>query len=61
MSAAIAPCNMLLGNAILHVASLDPSVFTTGNATVVMEGFELDSDECRRLALKYGHGLAIRE
>ncbi|WP_072380526.1 hypothetical protein [Rhizobium tibeticum] len=56
-----APCKLLLGNAILHVARLDPSVCSTANATIELEGITLDCDECRRLALKYGDRLEVRE
>jgi hypothetical protein len=56
-----APCNMLLGNAILHVARLDPSVCSTAGAKVTMEGVELDGGDCRRLALKYGDRLEVQE
>ncbi|MBY3591368.1 hypothetical protein HJA87_16045 [Rhizobium bangladeshense] len=56
-----APCDMLLGNAILHVARLDASVCTTAAAVVIAEGITLNCDECRRLALKYGDRLEVRE
>ncbi|KRB57070.1 hypothetical protein ASE04_28645 [Rhizobium sp. Root708] len=56
-----APCEMLLGNAILHIARLDSSVCSTAGATVVLEGVVLDCDDCRRLALKYGDRLEVRE
>ncbi|MGO7015700.1 hypothetical protein [Rhizobium leguminosarum] len=55
-----APCDMLLGNAILHVARLDVSVCTTA-ASVVAEGVMLNCEDCRRLALKYGDKLEVRE
>lgn len=56
-----APCDMLLGNAILHIARLDSSVCSTAGATVMLEGVALDCDDCRRLALKYGDRLEVRE
>lgn len=56
-----APCDMLLGNAILHVARLDVSVCTTAAASVFAEGIMLNCEDCRRLALKYGDKLEVRE
>ncbi|WP_458395711.1 hypothetical protein [Rhizobium ruizarguesonis] len=56
-----APCDMLLGNAILHVARLDVSVCTTAAASIVAEGITLNCEDCRRLALKYGDKLEVRE
>ncbi|MDR9774633.1 hypothetical protein RJJ65_18605 [Rhizobium hidalgonense] len=56
-----APCDMLLGNAILRVARLDQSVCSTAAATVTLDGIELDCEDCRRLALKYGDSLKVRE
>ena len=56
-----APCDMLLGNAILHVSRLDASVCTTAGASVVAEGITLNCEDCRRLALKYGDKLEVRE
>ena len=56
-----APCDMLLGNAILHVARLDASVCTTAAASVGAEGITLNCEDCRRLALKYGDKLEVRE
>jgi len=56
-----APCTMLLGNAILHIARLDESVCTTADATVVLEGMTLNCDDCRRLALEFGDSLAVAE
>lgn len=56
-----APCDMLLGNAILRVARLDQSVCSTAAATVTLDGIELDCEDCRRLARKYGDNLVVRE
>jgi hypothetical protein len=56
-----APCNMLLGNAILHLAMLDPSVFSTEEACVSMEGMTLNCRACRRLSETFGRRLAIVE
>ncbi|MGR9163106.1 hypothetical protein [Rhizobium leguminosarum] len=55
------PCDMLLGNAILHVARLDVSVCTTAAASVFAEDIMLNCEDCRRLALKYGDKLEARE
>ena len=52
---------MLLGNAILRVARLDQSVRSTAAATVTLDGIELDCEDCRWLALKYGDRLEVRE
>lgn len=52
---------MLLGNAILRVARLDQSVCSTAAAKVTLDGIELDCEDCRRLALKYGDSLEVRE
>jgi hypothetical protein len=56
-----APCDMPLGNAILHLASLDRSKFATDNASVIMEGLELDCSQCHILYERFGGRLAVVE
>jgi hypothetical protein len=55
------PCNMLLGNAILHVASLEKAACEHRGAKVVMGELMLDCAECRALAEKFGTRLAVIE
>lgn len=56
-----APCNMLLGNAILHLAKLDQSSFIVDDASVILESLTLDYRKCRVLSKKFGGRLAVKE
>lgn len=56
-----APCNMLLGNAIHHLAGLETLTCDERHASVTLEGIVLDCEDCRRLATKYGDALKVAE
>lgn len=56
-----APCNMLLGNAIHHLADLETLTCDENKASVAMAGIVLDCEDCRRLAAKFGETLRVAE
>lgn len=56
-----APCNMLLGNAIHHLAGLETLKCDEHEASVALAGIVLNCKDCRRLAAKFGEALRVAE
>ncbi|MEZ2131573.1 MULTISPECIES: hypothetical protein [unclassified Sinorhizobium] len=54
-----APCDMLLGNAVVQLAALNEDNFVVDQAAVLFEHGSLDCEVCRKLFQRYGKRLTV--
>jgi hypothetical protein len=55
----VAPCDLLLGNAIVQLALADQTKTATDRARIRFHEGELDCDMCRLLYARYGERLNV--